>query len=247
MKINTISLLVVLGMALTVGIVLAEGPQAGQGEPRQGCRMQQRAESQQGGGCSMQGRGQQGGGCNMQGQGQGCEMKQAGACPKGEVCTTENCPKSENCAMKGTDQCPKQNGTCPKQSGNCPKQGAGKGQGHCAMNGQSAGPGQVASWPTATVTGTITELAQAPGAPVTFMLNNQKVLVGSPQAVKTLELALANGQQVTVTGWTAAHSGRTTIITGAITLGEKTYTIRDAGGRPVWAGQKAAQGKASCH
>ncbi|OPZ82811.1 MAG: hypothetical protein BWY76_02585 [bacterium ADurb.Bin429] len=237
MKFNVVSLFVMLGLLLTIGVVLADDPQGSDNAtPRQGCRMQQHAGGPQGGGCAMQAEGKQG--CGMR--------QQAGACAKGE-----NCPKCENCDKKGTDQCPKQNGTCPKMTGSCPKQGQGKAGENCPMKGQAAGPAQVASWPSAALTGAVTELANTPGAPVTLAINGQKVLVGSQQAVRALGLELANGQQITVTGWKAEHSGRSTVIAGAVTVGEKSYTIRDANGRPVWAGQGRGQGmrrgQAACH
>ncbi len=263
MKVNLVSLLVALSLVLTIGIVVAQEPNAGAGK-RGGCGMHQRAGQ---GGCQMQD-GAQCADCPKQGteacpkvngtcpkangkcpKGDGACAKATGECPKGDgACAkaTGECPKGDGACAKATGECPKGDGdgACAKATGECPKSD-GKAAGSCPMKSAS-GPAQVAAWPAATLTGAVANLAQAAGGPVTFTLNGQKVQVGSPQAVQALGLTLANGQQVTVAGWKAAHDGRSTVIAGSMTVGEKTYAIRDANGRPAWAGQAQGKGSGAC-
>lgn len=126
--------------------------------------------------------------------------------------------------------------------------GNGSCQGQCPAGGQSACQSAATGTET-TLTGAVEALVQPDagtrGGPVRFTLAidgaTTLVLLGPPPALKALGLSLANGTAVSVSGWPVTRDNQQMLITRTITVGEKTYTLRNADGTPVWQGQCAKQ------
>jgi len=119
--------------------------------------------------------------------------------------------------------------------------GRGQGNGQCRQQGSCV----VAAAQAVTLDGTVSDLVQPePGTqagPVQFTLRNDKtatlVRLGPPHALKALELTLANGDAVKLTGWQITQDKETWLVVRELTLKDKTYTLRGEDGRPVWRGQ----------
>lgn len=82
-----------------------------------------------------------------------------------------------------------------------------------------------------------------------FILTTDKgdvTIIGAPAAeVEKLGLKLEAGLKVTVAGWQQDKGKQTAVLVHAITAGEKTVTLRDDAGKPVWqkkAGKPAGRG-----
>lgn len=119
--------------------------------------------------------------------------------------------------------------------------GCGQGKGQCRAKSNCP----LTQAAAVTLSGAVRELVQPEAGkqagPVQFTLaadkGNTLVHLGPPQAMKALNLAPANGDAVTVTGWQITREKVTWVVARTVIVKDTTYTLRAEDGKPVWCGQ----------
>lgn len=111
--------------------------------------------------------------------------------------------------------------------------GAGQRGPGTGMNGGTAGfQGGLADWQT--LEGTVSGLAAPNFTLVTADGENIPVQLGNLSYVSKIGLNLADGQSVTLVG---AYETTGSLAVQSITVDGQIYTLRNATGRPLWAGR----------
>jgi len=101
--------------------------------------------------------------------------------------------------------------------------------------------------PTVTITGTVKDIT-APQAgqlgpeilTVVAGTETHQVMVAPAGFLPTLKLSLKSGDQITLTGWSITCQDQPMVVARDLTMAGKTYTLRDASGKPVWAGNRSS-------
>jgi hypothetical protein len=117
----------------------------------------------------------------------------------------------------------------------------------CCGGGNAGGSYDAAA--AITVTGTVDEVRTVPGGGqgtggLHLMLSTPsgmvEVRVGPAGFVSSKNIAFAKGDTITATGWKlTVDDGWDVLIPREIKKGEQLLTLRDAGGRPGWAGRRS--------
>ncbi|MHB9129646.1 MAG: hypothetical protein ACYDBB_00970 [Armatimonadota bacterium] len=101
--------------------------------------------------------------------------------------------------------------------------------------------------PTITLTGTVQAIStpetgqRGPALlTVTAGNNTHRVMVGPAWFLSTLKLSVKSGDQLTITGWSITYQKTPIVLAQELTLAGKTYNLRDASGKPVWAGKRCS-------